>query len=252
VPELYVEDYVSQTGIGSKFRKETVMDREATVEITSIVPKHLVEAFMRTTQEFFAQSRRGNTSAQRAAEVRAQDRDAGLDSLVHLVRMTEGDTGQCGIIARFLAGLYNSTDFPFKLTELRGLDEDLFEHCLAVLRLDNTPTVEIQKYLPAGDARLQRMIKDWNLDKRPVPDPEPERGTRYNACYITHGTAPGYRDITLCVKFDGDPVRQLPVDLHFNAEDSARIAQDILDVHKFAWKRGPIDAYDGEKRPSWL
>src|SRR5207249_151353 len=122
----------------------------------------------------------GNTSAQRAAEVRARDRDAGLDSLTHLARIAEGDTGQCGIIARFLAGLYNGTAFPFDLTELRGLDDDLFEHCLSVLRLDNIPATEIHKYFPDGEVRWQRMIKDWGLDKQAPTEPEPERGQWYN------------------------------------------------------------------------
>lgn len=228
------------------------MPNKDTVEITNQVPKHLVAAFTQMAREFFAQSHGGNTSAQRAAEIRARDRDSGLDSLVHLVRIAEGDTGQCGIIARFLAGLYNGTAFPFDLTELRGLDEDLFEHCLAVLRLDNTPAVEIQDYFPDGEARWQRMLKDWNLDKRPAPEPEPVRGQRYNARYVTHGMAPGYRDITLHVTLDDDPARELPIELNFNAEDSARIVQDILHIHRFAWKRGPIDIKDGEQSPSWL
>lgn len=220
--------------------------------ITIEVPAHQAEAFSQMTREFFAQAHGGQTSGQRAAEVRARDRDTGLDSLIHLAQLAEGDTGQCGIVARFLAGLYNGQEFPFDLTELRGLDQDLFEHCLAVLRLDNTQAVEIHRYFPDGDARWKRIIQNWNLDKRPAAEPAPMSGESYQVRYVTHGNAPGYRDITLHVAFDGDPVRQLPVELRFSAEDCARIAQDILTIHRLSWKSGPIDAKDGEKRPSWL
>lgn len=230
------------------------MNPDDKVSITHEVPRHLVPAFSDTAREFFVISHGGNTSAQRVAEVRARDNDAGLDSLVHLVNVTEGDSGQCGIIARFLAGLYNGTEFPFDLTELRGLDLDLFEHCLAVLRLDNVPAVEIHKYFPDGDARWKRMIKDWNLDKPPPEEPEPTRGERYAVSYVSHGNAPGYRDITLHVAFDKDLVRQRPIDLKFSADDSARIARDILEIHRFTWgrERGPLDVKPGEKRPTWL
>jgi hypothetical protein len=92
------------------------MNQEDVVEVTSRVPRRLFTAFTQMVSEFFAQSHGGETSGQRAEEVRARDRDTGLDSLVHLARLAEGDTGQCGIIARFLAGLYNGTAFPFDLT----------------------------------------------------------------------------------------------------------------------------------------
>lgn len=105
------------------------MDKK--IKITSEVPEHLVEAFTHTVRDFFAKSHGGNTSAQRAAEVRAADKDAGLNSLIHLASLAESDTGQASIVARFLAGLYNGIEFPFDLTELRALDADLFEHCLA-------------------------------------------------------------------------------------------------------------------------
>lgn len=66
------------------------------------VPAHQAEAFSQMTREFFVQAHGRQTSGQPAAEVRARDRDTGLDSLMHLARLAEGDTGQCGIVARFL------------------------------------------------------------------------------------------------------------------------------------------------------
>jgi len=167
--------------------------------ITSDVPEHLLEAFQHTVTEFFANAHGGQTSAQRAAEIRAGDRDRGLDSLLQLVDVAEGGTEQAETVAEFLAGLYNGTDYRFDLTALRALDDDLFEHCLAVLRLDHRPAVEVHGYFPGGQQRWQQIITRWNLDKRPAPEPVPVHGERYQARYVTNQEAPGYRDITLTV-----------------------------------------------------
>src|SRR5579863_10306631 len=80
--------------------------RPKTRRITSDVPEHLLEAFQHTVTEFFANAHGGQTSAQRAAEIHAGDRDRGLDSLLQLVDVAEGDTDQAETVAVFLAGLY--------------------------------------------------------------------------------------------------------------------------------------------------
>jgi hypothetical protein len=172
-----------------------------THRITSDVPEHLLEAFHHTIAEFFANAHGGQTPAQRAEEIRAGDRDRGLDSLLQLVDVAEGDTEQAETVAEFLTGRYNGTDYRFDLTALRALDDDLFEHCLAVLRLDHRPAVEVHGYFPGGQQRWQLIIARWNLDKRPAPEPAPAtvHGERYQARYVTNQEAPGYRDITLVV-----------------------------------------------------
>jgi hypothetical protein len=218
--------------------------------VTHHIDEHLYEAFLQNATEFLQKARGGNTTAQRAIEVRLQDKDAGLDSLFALVDLTRGDSGQCGIVARFLAGLYNGTDFPFDMTELRGLDADLFEHCMAVLRLDRHPAVEIHKYFPNGDEVFLKMLQDWNLVERPAPPPA--GGERYIVNYDSYGNAPGYRDVSLYVKFSDEPERHR-VELHFSAADAASIAEDIVGLHRRAWENGgPIDIQPGEKRPRWL
>lgn len=223
-----------------------------TQAITTEVPEHLVDAFIDTMDAFLAEAHNGTTSAQRAAEVRAQDKDAGLDSLVHLLAFTESDVGQAAVIARFLAGLYNGTDFPFDMTDLRGLDGDLFEHCLAVLRLDNRPTTEVHGYIPNGEARWEKMIAQWGLDDRPAPEPRPVEGEHYQCRYVTCGEAPGYRDVTLIVSIADDPTRRVPIEMRFSAADSVQIAEDLVGIHRRARNRGtPIDAKEGEKRPTW-
>jgi len=231
--------------------------RPKTHRITSDVPEHLLEAFQDTVTEFFANAHGGQTSAQRAAEIRAGDRDRGLDSLLQLVDVAEGDIDQAETVAEFLADLYNGTDYRFDLTALRALDDDLFEHCLAVLLLDHRPAVEVHGYFPGGGLRWQQIIARWNLDKRPAPEPAPVHGERYQARYVTNQEAPGYRDITLVVAIDGDPARQLPIELHFSAADSESMARDLLDLHRRAWaprdhRAGPIDVNEGERPPRWL
>jgi hypothetical protein len=234
-----------------------IPSRPKTHRITSEVPEHLLQAFQHTITDFFANARGGQTPAQRAAEIRAGDRDRGLDSLLQPVDVAEGSTEHAETVAEFLAGLYNGTDYRFDLTALRALDDDLFEHCLAVLRLDHRPTVEVHGYFPGGGQRWQQIIARWNLDNRPPPDPVPVHGERYQARYVTNQEAPGYRDITLVAAIDGDPARQLPIEPHFSAADSESMARDLLGLHRRAWaprehSAGPIDVKAGEQRPRWL
>lgn len=106
-------------------------------------------------------------------------------------------------VIEFLAGLYNGTDYRFDLTALRTPDDELFEHCLAVLRLGHRPTGEVHGYFAGREQRWQQIITRWNLDNRPASEPMPVHGERYQARYVTNQEAPGYRDMTLVVPIDG-------------------------------------------------
>ena len=55
----------------------TIPPRPKTQAITTHVPEHLVEGFLETTTEFLTNARGGKTASQRAAELRAQDKDQG-------------------------------------------------------------------------------------------------------------------------------------------------------------------------------
>jgi hypothetical protein len=72
-------------------------------------------------------------------------------------------TGQARRIVNFLAGLYNGTDFPFDLTELRGVDRDIAADALAVLRLDTLGQREVHRYVENGDAIWRDLIEDYGL-----------------------------------------------------------------------------------------
>jgi hypothetical protein len=220
------------------------------------VPAHLVEALHETVDNFLAQAAGGMTPAQRAAEVRAQDRDASMDSLAHLLHVAEGQSGQARVAAQFLAGLYNGDDFPFSLTDLRRLDDELFEHCLQVLRMDSRHATEAHCYFPDGDVRWRAMIKRWGLADAPAHTPLPNLPNEdlvHSCQYENKLDAPGYRDVTLFVKvaIGIDDVRS--IGLAFSASDSERLAADLISVHRLAWTRGkPLDADENEPRPAWL
>ncbi|WP_250479736.1 MULTISPECIES: hypothetical protein [unclassified Caballeronia] len=225
----------------------------ATRSIAFTVPTHLAEALHETVDDFLAQAAGGATPAQRAAEVRAQDRDASLDSLAYLLEVAEGSSEQARVVAQFLASLYNGTDYPLSLTDLRQLDEDLLEHCLQVLRLDSRHATEVHRYFPNGETRWLAMIKRWGLADEPAHTSLPDDKLVYSCQYESNLDAPGYRDVVLFVKVavGADDVRS--VGLALSAADSERLAADLVSVHRLAWTRGkPLDAHENEPRPAWL
>jgi hypothetical protein len=132
------------------------------LDITTTVAESEADAFMQHVDAF----KRGDTDAQRAAEIRAQDESNGLDSLKRLFDIAHGNSGQCRRVAAFLLGLYNGTRFPFDLTDFRAVDAAIFEDMLRVLRLDNRPRVEVHNYFPKGGQTFEALANDWNLHKK--------------------------------------------------------------------------------------
>jgi hypothetical protein len=90
---------------------------------------------------------------------------AGIAALHRLLERVKHNwhTGQSRRIVSFLAGLYNGTDYPFDLTELRGLDRDIAEDCLALLALDTRGIREVHRYIENGGAVWEAMIEDYGL-----------------------------------------------------------------------------------------
>lgn len=231
-------------------------DPERSQTITFEVPIHLVDAFIATTDQFFAQAHEGTTPAQRAADVRAADRDAALDSLALLLQISQDDGGQAPVIVRFLAGLYNGRDFPFDLTELRDLDEDLKEHCLAVLRLHGRDAALIQNYFPDGAARWQAMITRSCVNRseeRLSGEDNGLSGQTHLCEYIGFSDVPGFREVTLFATVRGDAQIAKAIGLTLSASDCARLAEDLTLLHQRAWDSGtPSDAAQDEQKPEWL
>ena len=88
-------------------------------------------------------------------------RKRGEAALQDLIPVAQGDTGQSGVVARFLLGLYNGARFPFDLTEFRRLDRDLFEKCLAVMTMDFQPAREIHEHLDDGSHIFEELAATW-------------------------------------------------------------------------------------------
>lgn len=88
-------------------------------------------------------------------------RAAGMEALQRLLPVAQRDTGQSRIVGRFLLSLYNGNAFPFCLTDLRGLDTQLWEDCLALLRLDRRPEVEIHQYVQDGEHIWPALKHAW-------------------------------------------------------------------------------------------
>jgi hypothetical protein len=87
---------------------------------------------------------------------------AALHRLLERVKL-HWHTGQSRRVVTFLAGLYGGSDYPFDLTELRGLDSDIAADCLAVLRLDSLGQQEVHRYVENGDALWHELIGDYGL-----------------------------------------------------------------------------------------
>jgi hypothetical protein len=79
-------------------------------------------------------------------------------------------TGGARRLVRFLAGLYNGQDYPFDLTELRGLDTRLANACLDYLNYDRLGVREVHKHLTHGDRDLHRWLADYGIKPAPSRD----------------------------------------------------------------------------------
>jgi hypothetical protein len=76
-------------------------------------------------------------------------------------------TGQSRRLVRFLAGVYNGQDYPFDLTELRGLDTRLANACLDYLNYDRLGKMEVHKHLANSDRDLHRWLEQYGIEPAP-------------------------------------------------------------------------------------
>lgn len=92
---------------------------------------------------------------------RAAVQASGLPALSRLVAIAQRDTGQSRIVGHFLLGLYNGPEYPFDLTDLRALDQEIHNDCLAVLMMDWSPEREVHELIDDGQriwAELARRL----------------------------------------------------------------------------------------------
>ena len=108
----------------------------------------------------FAQIR-ADREARTAA--RPQINKDGEAALRRLFDIAHGHSGQCRYVAAFLLGLYNGGRFRFDLTDLRGLDAEIFDDCIKVLKMDSTPKLEVHQYFENGGERFEQLAKRWAI-----------------------------------------------------------------------------------------
>ena len=91
--------------------------------------------------------------------------EKGLPALRRLVLLAETQSsGQVKAIALILAGLYNGDSYPFPLTTLRGIDINIFDDILAVIRMDSLACKqEIHTYFENGDRRFHAIFENFQI-----------------------------------------------------------------------------------------
>ena len=77
-------------------------------------------------------------------------------------------TGGARRLAGFLAGVYNGQDYPFNLTELRGLDTRLANACLDYLNYDRLGQQEMHKHLANGERDLDHWLEAYDIKPAPL------------------------------------------------------------------------------------
>jgi hypothetical protein len=92
-----------------------------------------------------------------------QIRAEGEAALKRLFDIANGHSGQCRYVAAFLLGLYNGSRFPFDLTYLRGVDYEIFDDCMTVLRMDYQPFREVHTYFDKGGQRFEALADNWGI-----------------------------------------------------------------------------------------
>lgn len=95
-----------------------------------------------------------------------------LQALARLWEVAQADTSGSRVCVKLLLGLYNGPRFPFDLTELRCLDDDLLRQALAVIEMDARPQAEVHELLqrrlrlPMMGARFELLACRWRLKGR--------------------------------------------------------------------------------------
>ncbi len=84
---------------------------------------------------------------------------AGVPALQRLVKVAQRNSGQSHLVRLFLLSVYNGYDYPFCMRNLRGLDYEIHDDCLAVLRMDHAPECEIHERIANGDQIFREFVE---------------------------------------------------------------------------------------------
>jgi hypothetical protein len=103
--------------------------------------------------------------AQAARDVRLSGCRRALDALFNTQRQHLGTSGG-RVCATLLASLYNGDRVKFDVSDLRRLDEDLFEHAINTMRLCYELNAEPHTFFTEGGRLFEEMIERWGLEKK--------------------------------------------------------------------------------------
>lgn len=133
------------------------------VHVEADIPASQFDEFNLAVSELMAGERpRMDTLARDEGEIVRRALE-GLDRIEESIEAHPG-TGQARRLVKFLAGVYNGEDYPFELTELRGLDTELANACLDYLNYDRLGKREVHKHLTNGDRDLHRWMERYGLE----------------------------------------------------------------------------------------
>lgn len=105
---------------------------------------------------------------EKAQAARRADLEQGVLSLQALLKTTRQHLGTSGgrVCATLLASLYNGERVKFDASDLRVLDQDLFEHAMNTMRLCHETHREPHQFFLNGGALFEEMIQTWGLEKK--------------------------------------------------------------------------------------
>ncbi len=74
-----------------------------------------------------------------------------------------GGSGQARVIARFIAGTYNGSAYPFDLVQLREVDVEIGDDMLLCLEALRWGKADLHKLVPDGLGRVEEVIRLWEI-----------------------------------------------------------------------------------------
>ncbi len=134
-----------------------------TVHVEADIPISQRDEFEQAIGELNAGKRRRMDALVRDIGAITSRAMAGLQTIEAAIN-AHPTTGSARRLVRFLAGVYNGSDYPFDLTELRGLDTELANACLDYLNFDRLGRTEVHRHLANGERDLHRWLKEYGIE----------------------------------------------------------------------------------------
>jgi hypothetical protein len=150
---------------GGQWECRALGDDNPMVSIQITLPESMRAELFLAVQEIFSgglartQQLEHDRESVRAAAMR------GLETLAKTLHRHKG-TGQTTRIARFLGAIYNGYEYTFDLIDLRALDTELANACLAYLNYDRLGIDEVHEHLTGGGEQLNCWLAESGLTRK--------------------------------------------------------------------------------------